>query len=640
MYPSLFSPSDPRARKPRPLKSKTLIVAFAIAVVGISAPTRSRAAPVRTLALTGQQAANLPSGITFGSFNVGGTSNTIGVVLNDAGQTAFRATLSGSVDATNNQAIFSEGHGSLGLVARTGDQAPGMPGGVLYGSVSTGFIRLNDAGQSAFVATLTGGGVGTSNDQSVWSDRSGSVALVSREGDPVPGAPVGVQMGAITSSWYFCQNNAGRIEFSTGDSNVWAESAAGLELARRDGDQAPGVPTGVNFAGINGTQQNFNDAGQTGFQATLTGYNYNGDQGIFAGAAGSLRAVALANGHAPGTPAGVTFNGFTSSTDLNNAGQVSFAAYISENGVVSRTNGEGIWSETSGSLALVVRAGDHAPGTPSGVNFATNFNSFDPVLNDAGQIAFIDRLSDSSGSAAGIGLWSGSPGSLALVARDGDHAPGTALGTNFTGFANSQVLNSAGQVALIAGLTNGKSGLWATDRNGVLQYILCKGDLLEVSPGDFRTVADFGFFGESGNGDGRPSGFNNLGQLAFTASFTDGTSGAFVSNAVALLPGDINLDHDVNASDISAMMTALANLSDYQSASDLTAPQLLQIADLTGDHLVTNADLQGLIVDLANSGGTGGGSLTAVPEPATISLLALGAGAALPLARRCRRRQP
>jgi hypothetical protein len=103
-----------------------------------------------------------------------------------------------------------------------------------------------------------------------------------------------------------------------------------------------------------------------------------------------------------------------------------------------------------------------------------------------------------------------------------------------------------------------------------------------------------------------------------------------------LLPGDLSDDGHVNVADISALMAALTNLSAYQSTNNLTAPQLLQIADLTGDNLVTNVDLQRLIVNLANSGGTGGGSVTAVPEPMTISLLAIGATAALPLARRRR----
>ncbi|MEZ6072461.1 MAG: PEP-CTERM sorting domain-containing protein [Pirellulales bacterium] len=38
----------------------------------------------------------------------------------------------------------------------------------------------------------------------------------------------------------------------------------------------------------------------------------------------------------------------------------------------------------------------------------------------------------------------------------------------------------------------------------------------------------------SGNQDGRNSLFNDRGQVAFGATFTDGTSGIFVSNAVAV----------------------------------------------------------------------------------------------------------
>jgi hypothetical protein len=211
--------------------------------------------------------------------------------------------------------------------------------------------------------------------------------------------------------------------------------------------------------------------------------------------------------------------------------------------------------------------------------------------------------------------------------RSGDHAPGMPNGVNFGSFSNLHVLNSIGQFADLFGLSNGKHGIWATDHNGILQYVACEGDLLEVAPGDYRTIQSiyFNYLSETGNAEGRATPFNNLGQVAFTASFTDGSSGVFVSNAVALLPGDINLDHDVNAADISAMMAALANLSDYQSMNNLTAQQLLQIADLTGDSKVTNVDLQRLLVDLANSAGTGGGSLTAVPEPASIALLAAGA---------------
>src|SRR5262245_61876322 len=71
-----------------------------------------------------------------------------------------------------------------------------------------------------------------------------------------------------------------------------------------------------------------------------------------------------------------------------------------------------------------------------------------------------------------------------------------------------------------------------------------------------------------------------------------------------------------------SFVSALADLNGYQATHGpgggaLSDPQLLQIADLTDDDLVTNADIQGLINLLANGGGSGGGSLTAVPEPSS-----------------------
>jgi hypothetical protein len=104
----------------------------------------------------------------------------------------------------------------------------------------------------------------------------------------------------------------------------------------------------------------------------------------------------------------------------------------------------------------------------------------------------------------------------------------------------SLVLNNAGQIAIRGGLygsgvdSTNNDGIWATDRTGALQLIARRGDPLEVAPGDFRTISGLNFVGNTGTSDGRPSHFNNLGQLAFSAEFTDGSSGIFVSNRVAI----------------------------------------------------------------------------------------------------------
>jgi hypothetical protein len=76
--------------------------------------------------------------------------------------------------------------------------------------------------------------------------------------------------------------------------------------------------------------------------------------------------------------------------------------------------------------------------------------------------------------------------------------------------------------------------------------------------------------------------------------------------------GDFNRDGHVNAADVKAMESALADLPDYEIAKGLTAAQLLSIGDLNNDGKVNNADLQSLLQLLK----TGGGSEAVVPEPA------------------------
>ena len=116
-----------------------------------------------------------------------------------------------------------------------------------------------------------------------------------------------------------------------------------------------------------------------------------------------------------------------------------------------------------------------------------------------------------------------------------------------------------------------------------------------------------------------------------------------VITATAYLAGDINRDGQVTVADISALMTALADVSKYRSDKNLTDPTLFKdVADVNQDGFVDNADIQALITLVANniivSGGTVPGNelvgdasaagpqpVTAVPEPASIVLLGLGA---------------
>ena len=86
--------------------------------------------------------------------------------------------------------------------------------------------------------------------------------------------------------------------------------------------------------------------------------------------------------------------------------------------------------------------------------------------------------------------------------------------------------------------------------------------------------------------------------------------------------GDFSLDGHANAADIPAMIVALTDLGGFQSSHSLTNDDMLNIGDVNADGKISNADLQGLLNLLKAGGGSGG--TTAVPEPSSILLLALG----------------
>ena len=102
-----------------------------------------------------------------------------------------------------------------------------------------------------------------------------------------------------------------------------------------------------------------------------------------------------------------------------------------------------------------------------------------------------------------------------------------------------------------------------------------------------------------------------------------------------LLLGDFNQDGHVNATDITAAETALTSLTAYQAGLGLSNSDLLQIGDLTSDGKVNNQDLQGLLTYLI----AGHGSVSPVPEPATLSLLGLGGASLLLIGARKRNRR-
>ncbi len=582
----------------------------------------------QTVALTSDAAPGTGSGVVYSLF-----SNP---VIDDTGQTAFWGLITGTgVGGTNDTGIWSEASGALSLVARTGSAAPGTAAGVVYIFMSTPV--LNGAGQTAFHSSLTGTGVDSTNDRGIWSERSGALALVAREGDAVPGTAAGVVYTSfITGSPVF--NDAGQTAFTgyfngpgvniTNNQGIWSEGSGVLSLVARKGSAAPGTSAGVvySFFFINPV---LNGSGQTAFWGKLTGtgVNVTNNTGIWSQGSGVLGLIARSGSTAPGTAAGVVFASFDG-PKLNGAGQTAFWGSLTGTDV-DNTNDTGIWSEGSGVLALVARKGSAAPDTAQGVVF-TSFGN-DPILNDAGQIAFRGALTGTGVDGTNdTGIWSEGSGALALVARSGDAAPGTPAGVMY-GRMNTPVLNGSGQTAFKSNLTGtgvttvNNWGIWATDSAGVLTLVARAGDLFDVNDDplidDLRTISLLALTVNSGGGDGYSTSFNDDGQLAFKLNFTDGSQGIFVATIGGTLPGDLDADGFVGIDDLNRV---LGNWNQNVPPAD-------PLADPTGDGFVGIADLN---IVLGNwNAGTPPASGTSIPEPTS---LALSFGAFSALARRQR----
>jgi hypothetical protein len=403
------------------MKKNAFSAASAIMAVSLGLAGAAEAATIRVVALTGQEAPGT-GGAVFSGFT--------GLSLNDAGEVAFRAGLSGAgVTDETDSGVFTSG----ALVAREGDVAPGTGGSVF---ASFGGSRLNNAGEVAFRTTLEGAG---GDGQAIFSVGT----LVARRGDAVPGGG-----GAVFSSF---------------------------------------------------TPPVLNDAGQVVFRAGLSGPGVTAanDRALLAGGA----IVARTGDEAPGT-GGAVFSGLFDD-DLNASGQAAFLAGLSGPGVTGDFDDNAIFIDDT----LVVRDGDAVPGVAG----ATFRNVRSPKLNDAGELAF-------KGFMNGAGLTEENDAAIfasgVLVARDGDVAPG-AGGAVFADLRGGTLeLNNSGDTAFAAllggaGLTEANDEALFATRGGILELILRDGDLLDIGGGELRPILSFGFGGQGG--------FNENGDIAFFA---------------------------------------------------------------------------------------------------------------------------
>ncbi len=133
-------------------------------------------------------------------------------------------------------------------------------------------------------------------------------------------------------------------------------------------------------------------------------------------------------------------------------------------------------------------------------------------INSSGQVGFYANL-----RSGGEGVYVGDGTTLRTVA-DTTGA--------FSSFGSSFCpgINDAGEVAFYATLKSGGSGIF-TGPDPVLDEVIASGDTLFG-----KTITSFGPYGFFGQG------LNDEGEIAFEATFSDGSSGLFRADPVASVP--------------------------------------------------------------------------------------------------------
>lgn len=388
------------------------------------------------------------------------------------------------LSSKNNLGIWTNAGGSLTLVARLGDDAPGTGGGVFKKFNSYSLIENEVIVVASLVAPTTTapsapGGVTKLDDVGVWRwTASGGLQLLLREGQTVP-TDAGDKIVSVFQM-------LGTVSGSPGHGRH--HLAAGLYEVRVVCVDKTVVDYLIDATGASPVFQ----------QLTRTG----------AAVIPGLTATTL------GVPSG---NGTKETAFLESFKTAKGGPTSADNTAVIANRGSA-WE-------LVARRGASAGSTVKWATFK------DPVLNESGDVAWIGTLGGTATTAdKTIIAWSPLGGTAGVVARQGSAAPETdgAVFNSFTALALPDgglgPIFTATLLAKTAGVPPGPgnvtktndTGLWGVDRSGNVRLLLREGQTIAG-----KTVASFKVIGNVVGSPGETRSFNAQRQAVVRVSFTD-----------------------------------------------------------------------------------------------------------------------
>ncbi|MCB1210477.1 MAG: putative Ig domain-containing protein, partial [Verrucomicrobiales bacterium] len=275
--------------------------------------------------------------------------------LNSGGSVLAHMLTVGPAGITRDSGVYSNASGSIDLLAREGDaMAPGT-----LGSVFVDF-RLADSGTGFFLSQTTGAGVTSVNDYLGFVDDGLAVSGYAREGGQFATLYRGlaVQSGGDFACFPATQKIGGGIS-TANDTGIFAVdgTTASTSALIQEGETV----TGTVKLGTVASRVAVGSDGTAVVYATLTGAPSMANSAVAKksiGSVGGATVVAQRGATAPGVT-GAIFNAFAGeSVDPN--GNALIEATLKQDATLGITaaNDEGLWAERSGTLELVIREGD------------------------------------------------------------------------------------------------------------------------------------------------------------------------------------------------------------------------------------------------------------------------------------------
>lgn len=466
-----------------------------------------------------------------------------------SGNVGFRGALliGGTVTSSNNATMWYGGPGSLNLVARTGNQAPGLPAGDNVTTLQSQNLPLSPNGNAWF------GGSSTAPSGYVATGIPSNLIKVARNGETLPGAAGPLSANPGSTSNYTNVNNAGQtiISGQAGtDTGLWVGNGANLQLAYLSGQSYAGLPaspvaTHFGYA-INGQGALLSDIGMS-FVGNIDPTN-NQVLATLPFAGSTYNVIARELDAAPGTggaqylrqlatpPLNLENPAFTfNNGHFNNAGHVIYSAGL-EGAGVSTANNAAMFYYNGTAAQLVRRRGDAVSAIPGTTFNITGQSNNSARLNNNDTMVWSTSLTQGVGgvtTANDAVLMRTSLGSSSdtLLAREGSNVPIVAGALWGTGFPNL-IQNNADQLVFSTTMlddandpnnnvtTANDEALFSWDPNFGLALIAREGDSLASIGLNLTLGANWVGVFSFANNEGGANALTDNGWLTFRVSGT------------------------------------------------------------------------------------------------------------------------